>query len=336
MSVIQHGRRWAALAVIAWIVALLALLVGHLVLPQRSGPLALTMIVEPYLVLSALVVAPVLLVCRRMTRTALVAMLLAATVVRYGQAFLSLSAAAPADATLIDVVSWNLQAEGVAPPDVAALVASADVDIVGLQELRPATADALSADAGVRERFPYQAFAPQATVLGMGLLSSHPITEQESWSDPPLIRAVIEPSGGAAIGVVVAHPFPPRITTLAGVPFSLDTSRRDAAIGRIRERVDADLASRRSVIILGDFNVTEREPAYADLASGLHDAHLGAGHGPGLTWRPPGLQWLPFGLLRIDYVLAGPDLVPLSAGHDCRPRGSDHCIVSATFGRSDE
>jgi hypothetical protein len=38
-------------------------------------------------------------------------------------------------------------------------------------------------------------------------------------------------------------------------------------------------------------------------------------------------------LLRIDYLLASPEFVTLAASQDCRPRGSDHCVVSATFSR---
>ena len=85
--------------------------------------------------------------------------------------------------------------------------------------------------------------------------------------------------------------------------------------------------------MLGDFNTTEREPAYAELSAGLHDAQKEAGVGLGMTWRPASLENLPFGLLRIDYLFASPRFVALAAGPDCTPRGSDHCLVSATFAR---
>jgi hypothetical protein len=39
---------------------------------------------------------------------------------------------------------------------------------------------------------------------------------------------------------------------------------------------------------------------------------------------------VPFGLLRIDYIFAGPGLVPTSTFVDCGLR-SDHCRLEATL-----
>jgi vancomycin resistance protein VanJ len=334
MTIIRRGRRLAIVAAIGWVAAVLGLLVVHLILPQRNGPLALTLILEPYLVASALVVTPLLFTGRRIERVAVVVVLLAVTVVRYGPVVVSLPPPAPADAQPVRAVTWNLQAWH-APDEAIAVLGSSDADLVALQELTPAVADALSADPGVHARFPHLAFAPESTVLGIGLLSRYPVLEHETWIDPPMIRAVIAPLDSPAIGVVVAHPLPGRFTSFAGLPLSLDTTRRDASIARIRAVIDGELATGRPVVALGDFNVTEREPAYAELSRDLHDAHLDAGLGPGFTWRPTRFQSLPFGLLRIDYLFASPPFVTLAADQDCQPRGSDHCILSATFARPD-
>jgi endonuclease/exonuclease/phosphatase (EEP) superfamily protein YafD len=84
------------------------------------------------------------------------------------------------------------------------------------------------------------------------------------------------------------------------------------------------------VILLGDFNVTEREPAYRDVSSGLTDLFRAVGTGAGSTWRPHQLMGLDFALLRIDYIFTGPGIRPLRASADCTPRGSDHCILQGT------
>ena len=42
--------------------------------------------------------------------------------------------------------------------------------------------------------------------------------------------------------------------------------------------------------MVGDFNVTEREPAYNDLSTGLVDAYHVVGTGTGTTWRPTSLM----------------------------------------------
>ena len=79
---------------------------------------------------------------------------------------------------------------------------------------------------------------------------------------------------------------------------------------------------------MGDFNTTEREPAYMEMAAGLRDSHLDAGLGPGFTWRPAPLADIPLGMLRIDYVLSTADLVPTSSTVDCTVP-SDHCRLDA-------
>jgi endonuclease/exonuclease/phosphatase family metal-dependent hydrolase len=84
-------------------------------------------------------------------------------------------------------------------------------------------------------------------------------------------------------------------------------------------------------VLAGDFNVTEREPAYGDLSAGLTDTFKAVGAGFGTTWRPPFVMSQPFGLLRIDYLFAGPGVTPLSVATDCAPRNSDHCVVIGEF-----
>jgi endonuclease/exonuclease/phosphatase (EEP) superfamily protein YafD len=85
------------------------------------------------------------------------------------------------------------------------------------------------------------------------------------------------------------------------------------------------------LLLNGDFNLVDREPAYGDLVDGLIDSQRAVGLGPGNTWRPDRFKGLPFGLLRIDYLFAGNGVQPTSIGPDCTPRGSDHCILAGTM-----
>ena len=112
-------------------------------------------------------------------------------------------------------------------------------------------------------------------------------------------------------------------------PAFADNTARLANRDALRAALDAPLAAGEPVILLGDFNVTDREPGYRDLTRGLTDAQMAVGMGPGTTWRPSELDWLPFGLLRIDMVLTGGGVRPLRIDADCTPRGSDHCLVRA-------
>jgi endonuclease/exonuclease/phosphatase (EEP) superfamily protein YafD len=106
---------------------------------------------------------------------------------------------------------------------------------------------------------------------------------------------------------------------------------RDAQILTLRRTVDLLLAGGQPLILAGDFNVTDREPAYGDLARGLLDAHLEVGLGPGSTWRPNEIKWLPLGVARIDMVFGGNGVRPVSMTVDCTPRGSDHCLIRASM-----
>ncbi len=309
------------------VISVLVLLGVHILFPQRAGVVAFTQVIEPFIVLSALIVAPLALPGRARWRIAVVLGLVALAALRYGPLLVSLPSSAASDATM-HVATWNLLAGGPSVERAVTGLANADLDIVGLQELQPRAAAALSADPTTAARYPFRVLAPESSVLGMGLLSRYPIVSHEEWSDPPLIRAVVAPVGAEPVTVFVAHPLPARIDTLVGVPMSLQTARRDADIAFIRSLVEAELETGRAVLVLGDLNVTEREPAYATFAQGLDDAHLNAGIGPGLTWLPEELAFLPFGLLRIDYIFTSPALQASGMHVDCRAR-SDHCLVVA-------
>jgi endonuclease/exonuclease/phosphatase family metal-dependent hydrolase len=165
----------------------------------------------------------------------------------------------------------------------------------------------------------------------MGLLSRYPITDRERLTDPAGIEARVALPGETTLAVVNAHPLPGRITTgPLGIPVSFDASVRDAAIERLRTRVDALLASRTPVIVAGDYNVVPAEPAYRRLADGLRDSHAERGHGPGWTWRPTQLEGLHMGVLRIDYILTSVTVGIEASGVDCT-RAGDHCVVSAVL-----
>jgi endonuclease/exonuclease/phosphatase family metal-dependent hydrolase len=126
--------------------------------------------------------------------------------------------------------------------------------------------------------------------------------------------------------VFVVHPRPPDL----GLRIGMDNAKRDFDLGLVRGLIDADLAHGQDVMVLGDMNTTDREPAYDDISHGLRDSHLEAGIGPGLTWRPDDLRSVPIGLLRIDYVFATPDFSFQSSSVDCRVP-SDHCRIDATL-----
>ena len=310
----------------AWIVFVLALVAVQSLAPQRSGPLALTEVLEPLIVLTAIAAAPLALVRPDRLGLTVIGALVVAVLVRYGPGFAP-QIGAPISPRLT-VTTWNVEAGENSGQRVLEGLSADDDDLVALEELQPSMAQAVTSDSRLVGIYPFHALAPDSSVLGVGLLSRYPIVEQFSSSDPPYLRAVVDlPTGRTAVFVV--HPLPGRFQTVLHVPIGLDTSTRDTSIATIRAAIDADLASGLPTLVMGDSNTTPREPAYAQLSAGLLDARA-AGSWPGVTWRWGPFKELPFGMLRIDYAFSSPGLVPVSYSVRCTDL-SDHCILSAGF-----
>jgi len=314
---------------LVWLAFVLALVVVQILVPQRSGFLELTTVFEPFILLSGLVAAPLALLGGSRAGVILSVLLVGLALLRWLPGWLSLPPATTADR--LTVAAWNIEAGARGGQRAAGGVQDVGVDLLGLEELQPQMSDALLADEAITARFPYRVLAPDDSVYGIGLLSRFRIIEQSASNRPTFLRALVDlPGSERPLAVFVVHPLPARIDSVAGLPVSLDPSYRDADLDYMRAQIDIDLGAGRPVLVLGDLNTTERELAYADFSTGLRDAHLDAGFGPGLTWRPDELKSLPLGVLRIDYVFSSPDLVARSSEVSCNGL-SDHCLVLAGF-----
>jgi vancomycin resistance protein VanJ len=326
-------RSCVALGIVACL-GVLGLSVVSVVAPRRDGILALAQVFAPYLFLALLVLLPFALLRGREAR--MLRLLLAVSAVVFLVRFLPASVALPRSlepgALAIPVATWNLELGQADPAVVVETIRQLPDGLVGLEELTPRHADPIAADPAIRLRFPYQALRPRGGSDGLGLLSSWPIAD--GWTfryDPPILSATVAPEAGRTMAVVVAHPYR---GVLVDGPFGLpryDTGDRDAAMAVVRQAIGPILAVGTPLVMLGDFNIVDREVGYDDLAAGLIDAQHAVGLGPGLTWRPETVEWLPFGLLRIDYVWSANGIKPIDIGPDCTPRGSDHCLLRATL-----
>ena len=327
------ARILASLAA-AYLAAVILLTLVNWLFPQRGGWLALSQIFAPYLSAPVLLVAPLLVIRGGWRLRGLALIGIALVIVRFGPALTPCARVVEADQPAIKVATWNLLADN---RDLAAItdwIRAVPADLVALQELSREHAAAIGQDAGIAARFPHRILKPHGGFSGLGLLSRYPIEERGDVVLPRAFSARISLPDGVAVEVLNSHP-PTARTNLNGLvnPFDpFDPAPRDAVLGRLRARVDHLLVAGEPFVMLGDFNVTEREPAHRELTRGLSDAHAAAGAGFGHTWRHQAVKWLRFGLLRIDYVFAGPHFVPLLAEVDCTPRGSDHCPVRAVLG----
>jgi len=205
-----------------------------------------------------------------------------------------------------------------------------DADVIGLQEVDPAQADAITA--GTTDIYPYQ-IVRGTGFSGRSLLSRHPIVF-EDWHDlaagRPDLHAVVDVAGNP-VSFVVAHPPPPRFGR-RGVVFQPETL---AQIDRLAEIVCEAAPG----VLLGDFNMTVRHPSYTILTRlGLVDAYRSAAGRGGRTFplRPGkmqnvnhGMSWVPLpALTRVDYIWHTPELRAIDAWVN-HGAGSDHRPVFA-------
>ena len=319
-----RAASFIAVAVIAW-------LVFDAVVRPASGPLAIANILSTFLVVGTiLIVAVAAIRGGRLPRVALIG-LVVVVALRFGDEWISPPAAEPPGPT-VDVATWNLEFGAVGVETMREGLTSLDVDIVAVHELTREQVAAIEGDPTLIARFPYRALFPAAGagVEGIGLLSRLPLSGIQSYQDPVRVSATAL-IDGREVAVLAAHPFPGGIRTVSAIrlPIGFDPTVRNGELATIHRQVE-ELLETGEVIVLGDFNTAPTEPGYALLTSGLTDAHVAVGQGPGWSWRPSRLEFLGIGLLRIDLVLTSPGIEPVRSWVDCS-RPGDHCLVGATL-----
>ncbi len=210
------------------------------------------------------------------------------------------------------MVTYNILGTDADPEGrlIAALEARAPA-VVGLVEVPRSRADALAADPDLARLYPWREIRPDAPRGGIAILSSYPMVTFPNDPSLPVLRATVA-IHGTAVAVIEAHASNP-----------LSTSGRDRELGAIRELIGEQEAAGLPVVLAGDLNTNDFEPAFWSLSDGL--VHVGSG----ATWGPD-----PDGpaLLRIDHILTTPDLRPTDGVVDCDASGSDHCLLEAVIG----
>lgn len=216
-------------------------------------------------------------------------------------------------ARVVRLVAYNIALQDASHPArlVDALVGRAPA-IVGLMEVGPSRARTLATDPGLRRRYPYREVRPFAAGGGLALLSSWPIAvePEEPWF--PVLRASVGLDTGP-LDVLVAH-----------APNPLTSRGRGPFLDRVRGMLLGQAAAGRPAVLLGDLNTSDREPAFRSLVRGLVDVPGAIVRRPPRTWGP-----LPGGpvFLRIDHVVATPDITPVAFAVDGDASASDHCLL---------
>ncbi len=335
----MNEQRWRLVSGVGVVygVVVVVLSVIHWLVPQRDDALALTAIFEAYLYVPLVLLLPF---AARHRSTGLMVVLCVSAVLfalRFGPTLISPPSSFVFDgntdeATTFSALTWNLRSDNDQISEIMEVLIAKPAGIVALQELTGAESAAIANAPTLAQLYPYQILNPEPGrqgrpgTEGMALLSQYPILEHELHTAPAAIRARLDIGRGRELTVINATPDRARIQ----LP-TYDPGLRDSQIRRLRESIEPLLEQGVPLLVLGDFNVTSREPAYEELTAGLQDAHLEVGLGFGNTWRHRIVGRLPFGLLRIDYLFSSPGVQPLMTDVDCAPHKSDHCIVRGQF-----
>ncbi len=211
------------------------------------------------------------------------------------------------------LLTANLQNGGADPGAFAQLVQAVEADVVAVQELTAAQADALA------RVLPHGKLEPARDHAGMGIALRRPGTV----SRLPLPRRDAYKAtlalDGATIEVVNVHIVAPHFQ-----PTWRAVAWRRAQIIALEAYLDATPRRRRA--LAGDLNATPLWPLYRRLARRFRDAAVEVagrnGHRPARTWGPwPGAPRL----FRIDHVLiAG---VAAEGARVVALPGSDHSAL---------
>jgi endonuclease/exonuclease/phosphatase (EEP) superfamily protein YafD len=231
------------------------------------------------------------------------------------------------------VMTANLWSHNHDANSLAVLLKNRQPDVLAVQELGPDMAARLAWV--LQKEYPYQALCPSDSTLGMGVFSRYPILGSEPPEMGPQrcsFQQVTFEFESRPMRLFNVHPVAPRITHRQlgwlHLPNGFDTSEQEQTL---RGLIQCVQGVPEPVVIVGDFNVGDRQRLYRIVRKRLLDAHSEAGWGFGHTFpcRLPGQPNLPFiPLVRIDYVFHDQVWTARST-RTGRLRGSDHRYVLA-------
>lgn len=308
------GRRTAAvLGIVALIVAVGALAVRYAPWPHTLIVAAAS--VSPMVLVGAGVVAVIAFAAAR----SWVPLGLAVVVLVVGLAVQAPLVVADDDPPKhpITALTSNLQLGAGDVDQLAELVRSERVDILGVQELTPDAADRI-ARSTIAADLPHSFVRTGRLAGGTALYSRHPLVKADALEGFALtnVTAVVDVPGRGDVQVFVVHPVPPTSAS--------DWAQELARIGTALTAV----APQRPVIALGDFNATTDHPRFRRL---LTDGYRDAGEVAGAGWLPtyPTDKSYP-PVVGIDHVVVRGFTASAVTSHSIV--GADHRAVLAEVG----
>jgi endonuclease/exonuclease/phosphatase (EEP) superfamily protein YafD len=332
MHALHRATRWLMIsATLVYCIGLLALAALWASSAPQPWWLAITNVFALLLFAPLLLCIPAALLIRSRWMRGAVAAALVLFLALFGARFLP-RAAAPTSGAPIRVMTFNQFYSNERTSDIIREIKAQNADVVGLQEFSEQTAAALQAQ--LIDEYPYQFLEP-GNQSGLGLISRYPFLTQGIDESRHGQRVTFQLEG-QTVTLISLHLSAPYIEShrsrrLFSLPIitDYDTSAPNRQIERLLagiENVDGPL------IIMGDFNTSDREPHYAKLAAVLHDAFRETNWGLGFTFpdhKRIGPVTFTYPLVRIDYVWSKGGVLPVAAHVECNNTGADHCFLVA-------
>jgi len=212
----------------------------------------------------------------------------------------------------LSVMVLNVNRDNLDADAVQDAIREARPDVVGLIEVSARWRGAVIEP--LKDLYPHQKVATDESMFGLALLSRTPLRDAELIAPGgggfPAVRARVEGQGGREVTILLVHPPPPILPSLA--------SANEAQLVAL---TDVVLGAGERVVLMGDLNATPWSPPFQKLvaAGGLHDSRVGVGVHP--TWPAA----VPLAGLPLDHVLVrGLGVASRRVGPDV---GSDHLPV---------
>jgi vancomycin resistance protein VanJ len=211
--------------------------------------------------------------------------------------------------TQFTLLTFNISTKNLSYSEIERIIRNTDADIVAVQELNTPAAEHLAP--ALADLYPHQALHPEDAYSGQGIFSRFPLSNDDYWRmELGHMRADVDIQGTpvALYSVHPVHPFLPE----RGF-FNLEPNTRE--INDILARAGDEP---HTVLIVGDFNMSDMSDNYAEIHSTYGDAFRAEGGGLGLTFP------IPVPLARLDYVFYDNGIVPVAARVGSESGGSDH------------
>jgi len=244
------------------------------------------------------------------------------------------------------VMTWNVLAGNGNIPSIERALREHYPDVLAIQELSDWQASSLTPR--LEQRYPYYALYPDsAGAAGLGVWSRYPIVSETTPDNGVTgcrCQQLVLSVRGVEVRLVNVHTFAPHyalqylqpVRSVGWVPWprGFSTAEQEPNFDRlVAEARDED----GPLIMVGDFNLTDRQPNYWRLRRHLQDAFREAGTGFGLTYPNQNVYLGRFRvppLVRIDHIFHSAGITATNAYTEAIP-GSDHRAVIADLAISD-